>query len=123
MITQKNFYSNERDKAINENISTDINNNNININKTNTNNNKSLIETKQQKNFLIKKKKSLKRVSKNEKKKDDFYDHFKEIIGEIEKEEKDTFNTHQSDEYDEGRSDSESSTDDLEVIKQIIKFY
>lgn len=126
MITQKNFYSNEneRDKPNNENISSEINNinkSNSNTNNNNINNNKSLNEPKQQKNFLIKKKKSLKRVSKNEKKKDDFYDHFKEIIAEIEKEEKDTFNTHQSDEYEEGRSDSESSSDDLEVIKKLLK--
>lgn len=122
MITQKNMFLRDLENNENNNIEADGNEENLKqtqivldptAGKNKTNN-----ESKQQKKFIIKKKQSLKKGPKQKKdiKKDEFYDHFNEIIQEIEKEENDSFNAHQSDEYEEGRSDSESSSDDLEVL-------
>lgn len=122
MITQKNMFLRDLENNENNNIETDANEENLKktqvvidptAGKNKTNNN----ESKQQKKFIIKKK-SLKKGPKQKKeiKKDEFYDHFNEIIQEIEKEGNDSFNAHQSDEYEEGGSDSESSSDDLEVL-------
>ena len=119
MITQKNYQSNkepEKKEAENEkepNKEETINNQTVATKIPHKH--KRCNESKSQKTFIIKKKKTMKR--KTEKiKNDDFREHFQEIINEIEKEENEKFNEHQSDGFEEGRSDSESSSDDLEVI-------
>lgn len=120
MITQKKINNKESDQEknnYNDSNPIEIEQKNIFPNDkkiTNLKKTKFLNDNKTQKNFIIKKKKSKKKIIL--KKSDEFQEHFKQIIGEIENGEKKKFNDHLSDDFEEGRSDSESSTDDLEVM-------
>jgi len=122
MITEKNYnsnketrtkeFDNEKEKEIK--IKKESNNDEFQKIPNVHQKQKCAHESKSQKTFIIKKKKPMKKKTENFKP-DNFKEHFKEIIDEIEKEENGSNHDHQSDGFEEGRSDSESSSDDLEV--------